>query len=323
VIDAPLALAFTAGLVASVNPCGFPMLPAYLSFFVGADDGGAAAGGPAATAGRVLRALGAAAAVSAGFFAVFVAIGVPVHAGRTWLYDVAPWVTIAIGIALVGLGLAMLCGLRPALALPHLDRGGRTRGPVSMAVFGASYAVASLSCTLPVFLSFVAGTAGRTNLASGVATFGAFAAGMATVLTALTVALAFARTSLVRHLRRVLPYVDRISGLLLVLAGAYLIWYWTAHLAGGDGGAAVDLVESWSAGATARLADGGVRLGLVLAVVAAGAGAWAVARRRTRPGGRAGAADQRPGGPALGPGGRTVDRPATAGHPRAEAPARR
>ena len=34
-IDAPLALAFAAGLVATVNPCGFAMLPAYLSYFMG------------------------------------------------------------------------------------------------------------------------------------------------------------------------------------------------------------------------------------------------------------------------------------------------
>ena len=34
-IDAPLGLAFAAGLVATINPCGFAMLPAYLSFFLG------------------------------------------------------------------------------------------------------------------------------------------------------------------------------------------------------------------------------------------------------------------------------------------------
>ena len=33
-IDAPLGLAFAAGLVATVNPCGFAMLPAYLSLFL-------------------------------------------------------------------------------------------------------------------------------------------------------------------------------------------------------------------------------------------------------------------------------------------------
>ncbi|MBA2575429.1 MAG: hypothetical protein H0V05_02115 [Euzebyaceae bacterium] len=37
-MQVPFALAFTAGLVASVNPCGFAMLPAYLSFLIGSDD---------------------------------------------------------------------------------------------------------------------------------------------------------------------------------------------------------------------------------------------------------------------------------------------
>ena len=37
-IDAPFALALTAGMVATVNPCGFAMLPAYLAYFVGAED---------------------------------------------------------------------------------------------------------------------------------------------------------------------------------------------------------------------------------------------------------------------------------------------
>ena len=68
-LDAPLAYAFTAGLVATVNPCGFPMLPAYLSYFVGADDED-----PGPTPLRVLRAVGAAAAVSVGFFIVFVGV---------------------------------------------------------------------------------------------------------------------------------------------------------------------------------------------------------------------------------------------------------
>lgn len=37
-IDAPLALAFMAGLVATMNPCGFAMLPAYLSWYLSSSD---------------------------------------------------------------------------------------------------------------------------------------------------------------------------------------------------------------------------------------------------------------------------------------------
>jgi hypothetical protein len=39
VLDAvPLWIAVTAGGLAVVNPCGFPLLPAFLSFYVGADE---------------------------------------------------------------------------------------------------------------------------------------------------------------------------------------------------------------------------------------------------------------------------------------------
>ena len=60
-IDAPLAYAFGVGMVATVNPCGFAMLPAYLSFFLGleeADDD---------TRASVLHALVIGATVTAGF----------------------------------------------------------------------------------------------------------------------------------------------------------------------------------------------------------------------------------------------------------------
>ena len=39
VFSGPFALALTAGMAATVNPCGFALLPAYLSAFVGLDDG--------------------------------------------------------------------------------------------------------------------------------------------------------------------------------------------------------------------------------------------------------------------------------------------
>ena len=48
---------------------------------------------------------------------------------------------------------------------------------------------------------------------------------MGVVLVALTVALAVARRSLVTSLRRALPYIYRVSGGLLVLAGAYVAYY--------------------------------------------------------------------------------------------------
>ena len=93
-----------------------------------------------------------------------------------------------------------------------------------MALFGVSYAVASIGCELPLFLAAMSGVFGR-SLASGIAYFIAFALGFGVVLVGLTVAMAMAHQSLVHGLRRVLPYVSRIAGGLLVVAGAYVAWY--------------------------------------------------------------------------------------------------
>jgi cytochrome c biogenesis protein CcdA len=274
VIDVPLAYAFTAGLVAAVNPCGFPMLPAYVSWFIGTD------GDDTDTSARVLRALGSALAVSLGFLAVFSALGVPINAGVSSIYRWMPWLTIVIGVALVMLGIAMLAGFRLKVALPRLDRGGKERRFGSMVLFGVSYAIASLSCTLPIFLVVVAGTVERENVASGLVAFAAYSAGMSVVLMVLSLALAFARDSMVRGMRSLLQFVDRIAGVLVTLVGTYLVYY-GIHATDSRAAASsnpIGLFDDWSTEAATRLQDGGVRLGLVFAAFVAVAALWAVRR---------------------------------------------
>ena len=86
-IDAPLALAFTAGLVATVNPCRFAMLPAYLSWYLGAEGD---PGQPTGLARRLGRSLLVGAMVSAGFLVVFGATGALVTAGVRSFIDYVP-----------------------------------------------------------------------------------------------------------------------------------------------------------------------------------------------------------------------------------------
>jgi cytochrome c biogenesis protein CcdA len=279
VIDVPLAYAFTAGLVATVNPCGFPMLPAYLSYFIGLDDAEADGGG------RVARALVAAGAVSLGFLAVFAVLGVPINAGVSWIYRAMPWFTLVVGAVLLLLGAAMLTGRKLTLALPRFDRGGENRRFGSMVVFGVSYAVASLSCTLPVFLIVVAGTTERVNVVSGLLAFVAYGVGMSLVLMVLSLALALARESMVRRLRHLLRYADRAAGVLLVLVGVYLLSYGVYAMDPVNSTSSpVGVVGDWSSAATAWLSEGGTGLGLALAaLVALGVGWVALSGWRRSP----------------------------------------
>lgn len=221
-VDAPYALAFTAGMVAAFNPCGFALLPAYLSYFLGLDASAAGDGRPATP---VARAVKVGAAVSAGFAAVFGAAGFLVTQLSLSVQRFVPWLAMAIGVGLAGLGLAIVLGFHPALPTPRVARAGGGRDLLSMALFGVSYAVVSLSCTLPVFLAAVATTFERSTFVSGMSVFGAYAAGMGSVLIGLTVAVATARQTAVARTRRVLPFVQRLAGLLLAAAGAYVTFY--------------------------------------------------------------------------------------------------
>ncbi len=272
-MDAPLALAFTAGMVATVNPCGFAMLPAYLSYFLGLEATEDGSSEPA-TAG-VGRALLVAGAVSAGFVGLFAVAGALVSWTSLGVMDASPWLTVAIGLAVTVAGIAFVAGWDPTVALPRLDRGGSSRGLGSMALFGVSYAIASLSCTLPAFTGVVATTFGRESFLSGLATFIAYALGMSMLLAILTVTLAAARQGLVMKLRGALPYVHRVSGAVMSLMGLYLVWYgiYEIRLIGrGEQASAgpVGLVTDWSAQLSDRLYDvDPLRAVLVAALVVA------------------------------------------------------
>jgi cytochrome c-type biogenesis protein len=276
-MEIPFALAFTAGLVATVNPCGFAMLPAYLSYYLGIDGEVEA---PAAL--DLGRALVVAAVVSAGFLTVFGLAGVLLTAGIQATIRALPWAAMVVGIGVTGLGVAMLGGVEPRIGLAKVGRireGRRLRG---VFVFGVSYAIASLSCTLPVFLVVVAGTIPQLGFVAGVATFLVYGLGMSTLLLLVTLALALGKRAIVGWLRRSSQHVNRIAGGVLVLAGLYIVVFWVSTLAG-DGTsplAAVVWVERLSSVATNWVSRHATAIGVATLTLVVGAAAmW---RRRVR-----------------------------------------
>ena len=213
-----LSIALAAGGLAVFNPCGFPLLPAFLSFYVGADEERL----PAAPT-RVLQGLAVGGLVTAGFLGLFAVVGLPVSLGVGAIADAVPWVGLVTGTLLAAAGIVALAGRAVALPvhLPHV-RVRRERRAGAMLLFGVGYGAASLGCTLPIFLTLVGASLG----ADSVPVFIAYGAGMAIVLTALSVAVALAREGVARSLRPLLPHVGRLSGALLTVAGAYLVYYW-------------------------------------------------------------------------------------------------
>jgi cytochrome c biogenesis protein CcdA len=230
VVQDLVGLAFGAGLVAALNPCGFAMLPAYLALVVGGEDVGRRA--------AVGRAVTATAAMAVGFIVVFGGFGVLAVSVASTVQRYLPYVTVVIGIVLVALGIWLLIGLE-ITALRGVARGARwapTARLGSMFGYGVSYAIASLSCTVGPFLAVTA--AGLRGSAVGAAAvYVAYAAGFTLIVGVLALAAALTSSAVVDRMRRIVPYVNRISGALLVLVGSYVGYYglYEIRLFGGNG----------------------------------------------------------------------------------------
>ncbi len=224
----PVGYAFAAGMVASVNPCGFLLLPSYISYYLGTDEAGYY---DTLAWHRGSRALAMAGMATLGFVLVFGVAGAVVVAGGGWLMAVSPWAGVAVGVAMLGLGLWLLIthGTLGILAASRLTIANRRNA----LLFGVVYAVSSLSCTLPIFLVVVGGSLAGGGALASFGQFLGYALGMGSVLSAVTLGAALFRGMVARWLRAALPHVHRISALFLMGAGAYLIYYWAQLLGTG------------------------------------------------------------------------------------------
>ncbi|WP_433243317.1 cytochrome c biogenesis CcdA family protein [Streptosporangium sp. CA-135522] len=263
--DLPLALALTAGTLAAFNPCGFALLPAYLTMLL-ADDTGA-------RSGPVPRALKLSAAMTGGFVTVFGLSGLVLTPLTISVGKYLPWLTIVIGVALAALGLWLLSGGELSPRTPKLATGRPAMSVRSLYGYGLSYAVASLSCTVGPFLAVVSAAMVGGGVLGGLAVFVAYALGMGLVVVLLSLAVALARGAVVGGLRRILPYASRIGGGLLLLAGLYVVyygWYELRVFAGASTGdpivGAARTVQRTVAGWVAVMGAGWIAVAVAVAV---------------------------------------------------------
>ena len=272
-----VGLSFLRGMVATVNPCGFVLLPTYLLYFLGleAGRGPAAVGAERATVRRALLVGGA---VTGGFMAVFVVVGAITSWFTSWLIENAKWFTGIAGVVFVVIGIAMLFGFKPTLALPGLSAvGERDRTVRSMFVYGVVYAVVSLSCTLVLFVPLLFN--GRGFL-GGIVNGAAFGLGMGLLVTALTVSLAVANQALLRVLRSAMQHVQLLAAAFILLSGLYLLYYFWVVDVNEDSGTLDDAVGRFQTRVTVWLNDHWQVAALVMALIVGGAIAYVGLRRR-------------------------------------------
>jgi cytochrome c biogenesis protein CcdA len=220
----PVGWAFAAGMVASVNPCGFLLLPSYLSYHLGTKEHGFY---QQTALRRLLKALLLGGVATAGFVTILTLFGVTIAAGGRWLVSIFPFAGLAIGIGMALLGLWLLISHR-SIGIVAASRVSVSpqRNLRNVYAFGIAYAIGSLSCTLPIFLVVVGSSLATQGMLGSLVQFVGYALGMGSVLVAATIGAALFRGAVARGLRRLFPHVYRMSAIFLVGAGVYLVYYW-------------------------------------------------------------------------------------------------
>jgi cytochrome c biogenesis protein CcdA len=217
----PVGYAFAAGMVASVNPCGIMVLTSY-AFYQARGEGAGLT-----VAQRILWGVAVSIVIAVGFLLIFTLVGGAIAAGGQWLVKVFPYAGLTIGVGMIVLGAWLMAthrtlGIAPAKGVTVNPR----RNLGNAFLFGITYALASLGCTLPVFLVVIGSALASEGRGASLGQFIGYALGMGVVIFVVNVGATLFKRAMARWLRMLTPYVHRLSAMFLIGAGAYLIYYW-------------------------------------------------------------------------------------------------
>ncbi len=212
-----LSFAYGAGVISFFSPCAFPMLPAYVSYYLTQDN-------PEREM-PLTQALRFGGLTLLGMISIFGGLGALLTLiGSQFLAQAIPLFGLGMGILLLLLGVLLLVTDRLSFTVPI--RAPRFGGPLSFYLFGVAYALVSLGCTFPIFLLVVTGAILSQGVLQGVIVFLVYSVGMGTVMIFVSLAVSTSKEVVAESLRRVVPYVKPISALVLLAVGAYMTYFY-------------------------------------------------------------------------------------------------
>jgi cytochrome c-type biogenesis protein len=220
-----VVVAFLAGLLSFLSPCVLPLVPSYVGFLTGMT--------LPEVSGRRRVALVHALLFVGGFSLVFILLGASATALGRALNYYQVWLQRIGGVLIIGFGLACLGAFRIRLLSQerrlHLER--KPLGYLGSVLVGMVFAAGWTPCIGPVLGGILGLAATSTDVSRGMLLLGAYSAGLALPFLLAAVALD-SFLEWFQRFRRFLPWVMRITGVMLVLVGLLLVSGEFTRLAG-------------------------------------------------------------------------------------------
>jgi cytochrome c-type biogenesis protein len=228
-VNAPATLglfvAFAAGLLSFLSPCVLPLVPSYIGFLTGMSLSDMTVRRRTALAHALLFVLG--------FSLVFMVLGASATAlGRAlnyyqlWLQRIGGVLIILFGLVCLGVIKAGFLTRERRLQVEH-----KPVGYLGSALVGMAFGAGWTPCIGPVLGAILGLAATSQDLSRGMLLLASYSAGLAVPFLLAAVALE-AFLEWFQRFRRYLPWVMRVSGLLLVLVGLLMVTGEFTRLAG-------------------------------------------------------------------------------------------
>jgi cytochrome c-type biogenesis protein len=212
-------LAFLTGLFSFFSPCAFPLMPGYISYYLGRYEGGPTLNGS----------VKAGIAAATGINGMFALIGGAVALGGMAVKSYVSYLAPGVGIAIILLGVVMLigkaelfAGFGTLLTAYSSKFGGGVRYS-GLFLYGVGYGLAAMGCQAPIFIALIFAGLAAGGALKAFFVFFAFSLGMGCMMLVLSVIVGTAKMKLLERIRGLIPYINRACGLILILVGAYFL----------------------------------------------------------------------------------------------------
>ena len=226
----PLGFSFVSGMLATVNPCGFVMLPVYISMFLSSKERQV---NQSNFVYKLLNIFKISISLGLGFLIIFGAVGLAVTGGLLFIQPSLSWLSTLIGFFLVGLGIYTFSGKSLYLSFPqklsykiNISQDSKFK---NFFLYGLSYGIASISCTLPLFIALISNAINSGGLTNGIKQFISYSLGMTSVILVITLFASFIKNFSLLKKTSLTKFYQYPAGLIITLVGMYLIIYWIKY----------------------------------------------------------------------------------------------
>lgn len=211
------SFAFGAGLAAFFSPCSVALLPGYVTYYLSKQSVKLNI-----FKSFIVSSFFALQAII-GFFFVFGSAGSLLLLLGQQVKALIPGVSVFSGFFLIFVGTNLLARkdiLSSVTKNLHLSK----KDPSGF-LFGVIYAVGALSCTFPLFISVVIAGVVDNSVVSSFASLLSYILGFSLLMLVITIGSGFARDFVHNRISKILPFVTKISAVVILFGGAYMVYY--------------------------------------------------------------------------------------------------